>query len=156
MTESIRPGRLKIVDLRKDELFISQYVELRNSYADLLLTKPVEVGETKKWLTREDVEVRCLVDNGVLIGAVIIYLNKENEIAFFVKDRNRGIGNQLLRAIEEVARERKLNGLWAWVLSSNTVAQKSFMKNGYLLEEKTQRRYNDKTLEGFIFTKKLI
>ncbi len=155
MTEAIRPPLLKIVDLKKDELFISQYVELRNSYADLLLTKPVEVGETKKWLARKDVEVRCSVNNGVLIGAVILYLNKENEVAFFVKDRNRGIGSQLLRAIEEVAREKKLKGVWAWVLSSNTVAQKTFMKNGYLLEQKTQRRYSDKNLEGFIFRKKL-
>jgi ribosomal protein S18 acetylase RimI-like enzyme len=96
------------------------------------------------------------VGNGVLIGAVILYLNKDNEVAFFVKDRNRGIGSQLLRAIEEVAREKKLKGIWAWVLSSNTVAQKSFLKDGYLMEEKTQRRYNDKDHEGVIFRKKLI
>ena len=117
----------------------------------------MNIPETKEWIKKsDDVEVRGLVQNNILLGVAILYLNREGEVAFFTKEQRKGIGSQLLRAIEEVAREKKLKDVWAWVLSSNTVAQKSFMKNGYLLEQKTQRRYNDKDLEGFIFRKKLI
>ena len=148
---------IEIVDLKEKENLIEEYVHLRNRYAELLLTLPVNVSATKEWIKKnDDVEVRGLVQNNILLGVAILYLNREGEIAFFAKEQQKGIGSKLLNIIEEVAREKKLKGVWAWVLSSNTVAQKSFMKNGYLSEQKTQRRYNDKNLEGFIFRKKLI
>jgi len=146
---------LKIIDLKQDEFFLPQYVELRNHYVDLLLTNSVTVDETKDWLVKENVEVRCFVDSQTLIGVVILYLNKEGEVAFFVKNRNRGVGSQLLKVIEEVAKGKKLNGLWSWVMSSNLAAQKAFTKNGYLLEGETERRYRNKILRGFVFRKKL-
>jgi predicted acetyltransferase len=146
---------LKIIDLKQDEFFIPQYVELRNHYVDLLLTDSVTVDETKEWLVKENIEVRCFVDNHVLIGVVILYLSKEGEVAFFVKKKNRGIGSQLLKVIEEVAKEKKLNSLWAWVMSFNLAAQKTFIKNGYFLEGETERRYRNNILRGFVFRKKL-
>jgi predicted acetyltransferase len=146
---------IKIIDLKKDEFFIPQYVELRNHYVDLLLTNAVTVDETKEWLVKENIEVRCFVDQHVLIGVVILYLNKGGEVAFFVKNRHRGVGSQLLKVIEEVAKGRKLNSLWAWVMSSNLAAQKTFIKNGYLMEGETERRYRNKILQGFVFRKKL-
>ena len=148
---------IEIVDLKEKENLIEEYVHLRNRYAELLLTLPVNVSATKEWIKKnDDVEVRGLVQNNILLGVAILYLNRGGEVAFFAKEQQKGIGSKLLKIIEEVAREKKLKGVWAWVLSSNTVAQKSFMKNGYLSEQKTQRRYNDKNLEGFIFRKKLI
>jgi len=146
---------LKIIDLKKDEFFIPQYVELRNHYADLLLTNSVSVGETREWLAREDVEVRCLIEDNVLMGAAILYLNKKGEVAFFVKEPKKGIGVKLLKIIEEVAKGKKLNSLWAWVMSSNLAAQKTFIKNGYLLEGETEKRFKDKVFPGFVSRKKL-
>jgi len=146
---------LKIIDLKKDEFFIPQYIELRNHYVDLLLTNSVSVGETKEWLGREDVEIRCLIEDNVLTGAAILYLNKKGEVAFFVKEPQKGIGAKLLKIIEEVAKGKKLNSLWAWVMSSNLAAQKTFIKNGYLMEGETERRYRNKILQGFVFRKKL-
>ena len=146
---------LKIIDLKKDEFFIPQYVELRNHYADLLLTNSVSVDETREWLAREDVEVRCLIEDNVLMGAAILYLNKKGEVAFFVKEPKKGIGVKLLKIIEEVAKGKKLNSLWAWVMSSNLAAQKTFIKNGYLLEGETEKRFKDKVFPGFVSRKKL-
>jgi len=145
----------RMIDLKKDEFFIPQYVELRNRYVDLLLTNPVTAEETKEWLRKEDIEVRCLVDDHVLIGAVILYLDRQGEVAFFVKNRNRGTGSQLLEIIERVAKGRRLNSLWAWVMSSNVTARKAFTKNGYLLEGAAERRYKGKVLHGFVLRKKL-
>lgn len=147
---------LKIIDLKKDEFFIPQYVELRNHYVDLLLTNSVSADETKEWLGREDVEIRCLIEDNVLTGAAILYLNKKGEVAFFVKNRNRGVGSQLLKVIEEVAKGKKLNSLWAWVMSSNLAAQKTFIKNGYLLEGETEKRFRDKVFPGFVFRKRIV
>ncbi len=145
----------KIIDLKKNEFFIAQYVDLRNRYVELLLTNLISVPETKEWLAREDVEVRCLIQDNVLMGAAILYLNKKGEVAFFVKEPPKGIGTKLLKIIEEVAKGRKLNSLWAWVMSSNLAAQKTFIKNGYLMEGETERRYRNKILQGFVFRKKL-
>jgi len=85
----------------------------------------------------------------------ILYLDKEGEVAFFVKKRNRGLGSQLLKVIEDVAKEKRLNSLWAWVTSSNLAAQKTFAKNGYLLEGETERRFRNKIFRGFVFRKKV-
>ena len=57
--------------------------------------------------------------------------------------------------LEEVAKEKKLNRLWAWVVSSNLAAQKTFTKNGYLLEGEVERRHRNKKLQGFVFRKTL-
>ena len=148
---------MEIIDLKEKDNLIEEYVHLRNRYAELLLTLPVNVPETKEWIKKnDDVEVRGLVQNNILLGVAILYLNRGGEVAFFAKEQQKRIGSKLLNIIEEVAKEKKLKGVWAWVLSCNTIAQKSFMKNGYLLEQKTERKFNDKDVEGFIFRKNLI
>lgn len=148
---------MRIIDLKETGEFIDQYVRLRNSYAKLLLTLPVNATETKEWIKKNnDIEIRGLVENNILLGVIILYLNRDGEIAFFAKEKQKGIGSKLLNIIEKVAKGKELNSVWAWVLSSNAGAQKTFIKNGYLLEKKTEKRYNNKNLEGFVFRKKLI
>ena len=146
-------AKVKIVDLKKDKSFVSQYVDLRNTHIELLLTTPVTIPETIEWLLNKNIEVRCLIQNNILIGVAILYLNKRGEIAFFVKEQKKGVGSQLLNIIEEVARERTLDSVWAWVLSSNVNAQRAFIKNEYFLVRKGKRKYNNKTLRGFVFRK---
>jgi GNAT superfamily N-acetyltransferase len=144
-----------IIDLKKDRSFIGQYVDLRNRYVDLLLTDPVTVDGTYEWLSGKNIEIRCLVENGTLLGAVILYLDKRGEVAFFTKDQGKGIGSKLLSIIEGVARENNMKSIWAWVLSSNRVAQKTFLKNGYLSEGKSDRRYIGKVRQGVLFRKSM-
>ncbi len=142
-----------IIDLKREDLFIPQYVDMRNFYANLLLSKPVTIAETKAWLSREAVEVKCLIYHDVLIGAVVLYVRKAGEVALFVKEPKKGAGSELLRIIEHVAVGRNLRSLWAWVLSTNIAAQRTFVKSGYRLEKESSKRYEGQLLNGLIYRK---
>jgi len=133
---------MKIIDLKKEEFFIEQYVNLRNSYVKLLLTLPVSISETKEWLKRNDIEIRGFVQDNLLLGVVILYLNRDSEIAFFVKYPKKGIGSKLLKIIEKVAKEKNLKSIWAWVRKDNLIAQHVFEKNGFVKEGISKKRYN--------------
>ncbi len=87
---------MEAIDLKERRSFVAQYVELRNSHRDVLLTREVSLPETLAWLDRTDVEIRCLVDNGVIAGAVLLYPEKGGEIAIFVKEPGQGLGSRLL------------------------------------------------------------
>ena len=102
---------MEIIDLKKEAGFVDQYIELRNRYAELLLTSAVEMTGTRQWLKRGDIEIRGIADGGVLLGVVILYLDRDNEIAFFARERNRGIGSKLLSIIESVAVEKRLGSI---------------------------------------------
>ena len=53
-----------VIDLRDHPGYMEQYIEQRNRYSDLLLTRPVSREQTEKWLREDGVVVRCLVDGG--------------------------------------------------------------------------------------------
>lgn len=146
----------RFIDLKEEESYIEQYVSLRNSYTEFLLTSPVNVIATREWLKKNDIEIKGFVEGNTLLGAAILYLNRGGEIAVFVKDIKKGIGSKLLNAIEQAAIARNLSSIWAWVLSSNLKAQKVFARNGYILEDETERSYNSKIVRGFVFRKKLM
>lgn len=149
-------NKWKIIDLKNHEKYIPQYVDLRNSYIDLLLTYSVTIDETKEWLTKEDVEIRCIIDRDILIGVVILYLKKHGEIAFFAKRQSKGIGSKLLYTIEKVAKEKNLNCAWAWVLKDNLIAQRVFEKNGFVKEGINEREYKGLIRHGIKYKKDLI
>jgi N-acetylglutamate synthase-like GNAT family acetyltransferase len=146
---------MDIIDLRKREDFINQYVQLRNAYAELLLTSPVNVSETREWLQKNDIEIRSLVENDVLLGVVILYLNKEGEISFFAKDLNKGIGSRLLNIVEEVAKKKNLKSIWAWVLEENLIAQKAFERGGFKKESVSEKEYKGIVRKGIQYKKYL-
>jgi RimJ/RimL family protein N-acetyltransferase len=145
----------KIIDLKKEESFIEAYVSLRNLYSELLLTKPVSVVETREWLKSSHIEAMGIVQDSMLLGAVILYLNRKGEIAFFTKHQNQGIGTKLLKIVEQVAKEKNLKSVWAWVLFNNQSAQKTFQKNGYTIEGQLSRFYEGESKTGIIFRKKI-
>ena len=145
----------KIINLKEEESFIEQYVSLRNRYSKLLLTEPVNVAETREWLKSKYIEIRGLVENNILLGVVILYLNRDGEIAFFVKRQNMGIGRKLLKNIERVAKEKNLQSIWAWVLFDNVAAKKTFRKNGYTMEIESTRSYAGEGRTGVIFRKEI-
>lgn len=145
---------LKSVNLKKG-YFIRQYVDLRNSYRELLLTSSVNLGETRKWLKRKDIEVYGVVQDNILLGAVILYINRDGEIALFARDPDRKIGSRLIGIIEEVAREKNLRFVRGWVLKDNSIAQKVFKKNGFEEEGTSKRKYKGIVKTGVKYKKLL-
>ena len=146
---------MRAVDLKKEQSFIDQYINLRNSYADLLFTSRVGRADTEKWLAGEDVEVRGLAEGDALLGVAVLYPGKEGEIAFFVRDRNRGIGTRLLALIEDVAQSRGLPFIRAWALKDNAIAQRVFEKSGFAKEGIQARERGGAAHEGVAYKKKL-
>jgi len=144
-----------IVDLKEHLSFLPQYVELRNRYVDLLLTTPVDPEETRKWLARQDVEIRCLIDDAIVLGSVILYLHRGGEVAFFVRTPGKGLASPLLQAIEQVARNRECTGVWAWVLLENERARKAFLKAGYIVDGITEKLHQQVLRRGYILRKQL-
>ncbi len=147
--------RMKIIDLKEEEYFIEQYVTLRNNHTELLLTLPVSISETREWLKRNDIEVRGFVQDDVLLGVVILYKQKDGEVAFFVRYPSKGIGGKLLKEIEEVAREKKLRFIRAWVRKDNLIAQRVFEKNGFKKGDISKRESHDGVKLGTEYKKLL-
>jgi len=147
---------MKVIDLKNDNTYIDQYLLLRNSYVDLLLTSFVNISNTKKWIKRSDIEIRGLVQDDTLWGVVILYLRKNGEIAFFVKTPNKGVGSNLIPIIERVAKQKNLSSIWAWVLEDNMIAQHVFKKNGFKIEGTTKKRLNGIIKNGIIFRKYIL
>jgi RimJ/RimL family protein N-acetyltransferase len=144
---------MKVIDLKENQRFLKQYVSLRNKYRDLLLTKKVTIEETKEWLKKAPVEIRCLLEGNELLGVVILYLNKKNEVTVFVKRPNKGLGKKLLLIIDKIARAKKIARLWAWVLTTNIPAQRLFEGCGYKKERLSKRKFKNIIFDGYIFYK---
>lgn len=147
--------KMDVVDLKTRPDLIGQYIELRNSCSRLLLTQPVMPAQTKEWLREPGIVVQGIVDDNSLLGVVILYLNKNNEIAFFVKDKNRGIGTRLLGLAEEVAREKALPNIWGWVMEDNVIAKHVFEKCGFNKEKADYKYYNNAAKSGVKYIKYL-
>jgi hypothetical protein len=144
-----------LVNLKEQPDFIEQYVQLRNLYCELLVTRPVNIVETKEWLKREDIEIRGIVRDNLLIGVVILFLNRGGEITFFSRVKRSGLGSKLLSIIEIVAEERGHRELWAWVLCNNLIAQRAFLKNSYKKSGISTKKYQGQIVNGFVFRKTL-
>jgi len=147
--------RERIIDLRQEETFIEEYVSLRNRYCELLLTQPVNTEQTKKWLHDGNVEVRGIVHDSDLRGIAILYLERQGEIAIFAETQHQGVGAKLLEVIEQVAREKGLDSVWAWVLSDNDAVHKTFKRNGYKRERESSRVYKNQSRRGILFRKNI-
>jgi GNAT superfamily N-acetyltransferase len=144
-----------VIDLKEHPSRVPQYIELRNRYVELLLSTPVQLEETRRWLDGGGIEVRCLVEGEAMIGSVVLYLAKGGEVAFFVKEPGKGVGTRLLRIIEEVAKEKRQDRIWSWVLLSNEPAKMAFLKSGFIQEKISERVYRGKARKGFLFGKNL-
>ena len=142
-----------VIDLRDHPRYVEQYMEQRNRYSDLLLTRPVSREETEEWLQRDGVVVRCLVEGGILEGTVILYLDRGGEVAFFARQPGRGVGPRLLGIIEETGHKNGLVRMWAWVLCVNERARRVFQKCGYSEIAVTERVHVGMIYKGFFMTK---
>lgn len=145
----------RVVDLKKEERFLRQYVNLRNRYENYLLTLRADFSKTKEWLKETEIEIWGLAKGKILLGVVILYLNKNGEIAFFARYPNKGIGGRLLDVVERNSRKKKIPLIWAWVLKDNFVAQHVFEKKGFKKGCISNRSYKGLIKQGIRYTKYL-
>src|SRR5258708_18584363 len=102
---------MKIINLKKNTVFIDQYLVLRNAHADALLSTQVQKDETLQWLQNTSIEIIGLVENDILEGVALVNRERDAEISFFVRTPNKGVGTTLLEAIEKVAQKKGLTHL---------------------------------------------
>jgi len=146
---------IRIVDLKKKKELLKQYIALRNKYTDLLLTKPVNLCDTQKWLKISEVEIKGLLKNKILVGVVILYLDRRGEVAVFSYKSNKGIGTLLLKTIEDAARSLNLDYIWAFVLKNNNIAKHVFEKCGFERESEEEKIFEGSIKSGFKYIKNL-
>jgi N-acetylglutamate synthase-like GNAT family acetyltransferase len=136
----------------KDALYLTdQYVKLRNLWAKNLLTDDVNEKETLEWLHEKSVVVLVACEEDEVVGASILYLEKEGEIAIFVKYPMQGIATILLRSMKELARLYQLQYIWGWVEEENIASSTIFLKNGFNEMEKKSRQYKDMIVKGCVY-----
>jgi ribosomal protein S18 acetylase RimI-like enzyme len=146
---------MEVVNLRNEKTYLEQYVQLRNEFCELLLTEPVTIDGTMRWLGAVDVEIRGIVEDNRLLGCVILYIDKNGEVTFFARDKNKGIGTYLLEIVQNIAIDRKLGKVWSWVLKDNIIARRVFEKSGFINVEDAVREYRGTKRNGVVFVKKI-
>jgi len=143
----------KTVNIKKEKKLLEQYIDLRNKYSKDILSRPVTYPATIDWLKKTDVEIYGLVKNDNLLGVILIYIEKGNEVTFFAKEPGKGIGDKLLKIADRIAKKRKLSRLWAWTRIENLPAIKAFEKNSYKKTGVKFRKYQGEKIKGYIFIK---
>ncbi len=139
---------MKLIYLKNASIrILEEYVNLRNKYVKELNTKKVTLKETLNWLEEANVIIIGIEENQKLLGAGIIYLDKNNQFSYFSKHISKGIGTVLLEKIEEVAANNKLEKLWAQVNIDNIVSIKCLEKNRWIVSKNKNGK--------IYFTKKL-
>jgi hypothetical protein len=141
----------RTVDLKSKKTpieIIEQYVALRNKYHNLINSREVSVEETIEWLSKSHTIIYGIIEGDVLLGVVVIYVDRDHELTFFSRTSGKGIGTVLLKLADEIAKEHKIEQLWAWTFCDNVPARKSFIKNGWILkkeDKENSRLYFERT-----------
>jgi N-acetylglutamate synthase-like GNAT family acetyltransferase len=131
---------MRTYTLRSNSVYLTDYVLLRNKYIKELCTKPVEISETKIWLTKTDSKVLIAIENKTVLGAIIVHPQRNGEITIFTKDKGSGVGSFLLKKGEKLAKNEGFNEVWVWALSENSAAHHFFIKNGYTQLGKVRKK----------------
>jgi L-amino acid N-acyltransferase YncA len=123
----------------------SDLLILRNASSNLPFFRnpyPVSPSEHDEWIMKRvqnhAEETLVAIKQGIAVG--IIYLDEIQNlksqalISIRVTDsqKNLGVGNSLLLAIEKIARERKYRELRADVHNQNSESKHFFQKNGFI------------------------
>ena len=138
---------VNIVNLRDEPQYICQYVDLRNANKELLLSGDVGVDETAWWLKESGAHVLIATENDELVGAVVVYLQKDAETAIFCKYKRRGIATALLNEAKKTVQTMYL---WAWVADENAASRGMFLKNGFYEAQKKLKPYTGGTVCGSV------
>ena len=88
-----------------------------------------------------------------MAGVAILYMNKGGEVSIFTGKSRCGFGSVLMRRIEDIARMRKMQSIWSWVLKDNIPARCFFEKEGFRSEGSGVKTYKGIVREGVVFRK---
>jgi hypothetical protein len=146
---------MREINIKKEREFVDQYLDLRNSYCSLLMTKPVQKAATLEWLSRDDIEAWGFADKSVLEGVALLYLAREGEVAIFARRIQSGMGGPLLTMIEKVASGRGLSSVCAWTRADNKTAARVFARQGYAVSGTSVKEYEGELHDGFWWVKSL-
>lgn len=144
-----------IFNLREKSNLLYQYVQLRNVNARALLTNEISLEQTREYLKKYTTQIYGAVEKDTLEGVVILYTQRNGEIAIFVRNRHEKVGTNLLEHIEAVAEKLALPYVWAWVSITNRAAQGLFKKQGFMGLRTQNKVYNGTQFEGIKFRKYL-
>lgn len=140
---------MKIINLADSLEYVAQYVTLRNAHAKALLTHLVTEEETLWWLHHAKVDVEVALRNEELIGAVVLYLDKNAEVTIFTKYAQEGIGGELLQyMLAQRAPMYQLTSVWVWVACENRASLALFSKYGFHLKEEIFKENGCTRLKG--------
>ena len=92
--------------------------------------------------------IRLIEEDNVVLGVVLLYPQRDGEVAFFTRNPRRGIGTRLLGIVEKLAREAQLPAVWAWVREDNPIAGRVFEKCGYRALGGEARIYQSGVING--------
>ena len=141
----------------KDALYLTdQYVKLRNLWAKNLLTDDVNEKETLEWLHEKSVVILVACEEDEVVGASILYLEKEGEIAIFVKRKRSGVGTTLLKEIQAQAKNKNIKKLWAWISDTNIASKKLFEKNKFNADKPCSRVFSGTIYNGMVYEMEII
>jgi len=143
---------MKIINLKNNMVYLKDYIYLRNTYSDCLLTKKVTKNKTKQWLKTHQVDIFIAILKEEVVGAIIIYYEKNNEITIFTKYKNKGIGSKLLFYILNKAKFNKYD-LWAWIEQNNVLSYKLFKKFGFIKIKDFEKEFKGMNFNGYILKK---
>lgn len=144
-----------IVDLRAAPELVEAYIALRNRHAELLLSEPVTAAGTRRWLAETPAQVRLLREGKRVLGAAVLYPERDGEVAVFVDEPGRGDGPVLLSAIEEAARGIGLGGIRSVARADNERARRAFLRAGFAEEGDATRSYRGSEIALRAFRKAL-
>ena len=69
--------------------------------------------------------------------------------------RGKGIGNQIINALIDIAKEKEMIGITLEVRTSNDVAQNLYKKNGFIIEGIRKEYYDDNKEDAILMWKHL-
>lgn len=142
-----------VLNLKEHLDLLPQYVELRNGYCDLLLTHTVKISESFQWIKNTTAVIKVIEEENCILGVLLLYIERDGEVAFFARQQNKGIGTRLLKIADDEARQLGLPSIWAWVREDNFVAAKAFEKCGYTASGLEKRDYKGEPIMGIKYTK---
>ena len=118
-------------------------------YMRRLLERPATIT----WIAEDDAQMAgfAIADCEWEIGGIVAYIQT---IEVLPERRGRGIGNELLRRIEDSARERQAKSIWLHVESRNTGAIRLYESHGFVCEGRKENYYA-RGRAGLIYRKAL-
>ena len=113
----------------------------------------IESADVVTWIAEEDARIAgfSIADFGVEADTLFAYIQT---IEVRPEMRGRGAGNQLLRRIEESAREKGARAIWLHVESGNGGAIRLYELHGYRCEGR-QENYYARGRAGLVYRKLL-